>query len=393
MSRNILLACASSVMILGATTAYAQRQVTIGSPFNITNNSFFEQNGVNFNFTSRGSVPLNGRSATVGLGQFQALTPGPNFQQNNAALPPFGGGIGNQPATLGFQVGGRNGTASFGLFAGQGSNSSIVSQTPSVTVMDGQTGILSDTSQRPFVTGLVPVVGENVFGGISLPKELSPGGQFYKSMLEERLSRLSDGINSPSIQSKPALPAANVNQPAAGNVGNAPAASDPPAKGDAVDPISTKLGKARDSSAGQPAPSVDDIRRARDANNLALQNEVRIYMDKARAAEDTGKFGMAKIYYDMAAAKADGELKLRATAASRAMAAQIGKPREEAAPVNAAKPAFKSGIGNDKAPTDLGVGRPISEFKQPPKGIGSGIAPANGTNPKPPLKSGIGVGN
>ena len=39
---------------------------------------------------------------------------------------------------------------------------------------------------------------------------------------------------------------------------------------------------------------------------------------------------MAKIYYDMAASKADGELRLRAVAASRAMTAALAsQPRDD----------------------------------------------------------------
>ncbi len=377
---NWIFIGAISLLMHPAATAFAQRQATIGSPFNITTNSFFEQQGVNFGFASRGSVPLHGQSATVGLNQFPALTPGLNFQQNNAALPPFGGGVGNQPATLGFQVAGRNGTASFGLFGGQGSNSSIVSQSPSITVMDGQTGIFSDTSQRPFVTGLVPVVGENVFGGISLPPDLSPGGNHFRTLLDERLDRIrQETLGQPTPKNSP-QPAANVNPGAA--AADPLASINPAGKPAAVDPISQKLQRARDSSAGQPAASVEDIRRAQQTKNSALQREAEVYLDKAREAESAGKFGMAKIYYDMAAAKADGELKDRATAASRAMSGQLSRPREEHAPLNAGRPVPKSSIGGETPAGGLNAGRPVSDFQKSRNNAG-GTGGSSSSNIKP----------
>ena len=115
------------------------QQVTVGSPFNTASSGFFEQNGVSWG------------------GHWGGIT----YNVGNAGLaqPAFGGFNANAGLSTAFAISGRQGQANFFLNFGQGSTQSLVSQTPSVTVMNGQTGYFSDTSQTPFVISYVPVVG------------------------------------------------------------------------------------------------------------------------------------------------------------------------------------------------------------------------------------------
>ena len=68
--------------------------------------------------------------------------------------PPFGGYDPHNDARFGFQAG----PLSCNIFGSQGSRRSIVSQSPSLTVINGGTGYFFDGQLQPFVTGLVPVV-------------------------------------------------------------------------------------------------------------------------------------------------------------------------------------------------------------------------------------------
>ena len=48
----------------------------------------------------------------------------------------------------------------FLLQAAQGDHRTNVLQAPKVTLFNGQQAFVSDTSQRPFVTSVIPVVGD-----------------------------------------------------------------------------------------------------------------------------------------------------------------------------------------------------------------------------------------
>ena len=127
------------VILLFAVRLGLSQQVTVGSPFNTASSGFFEQNGVSWG------------------GHWGGIT----YNVGNAGLaqPAFGGFNANAGLSTAFAISGRQGQANFFLNFGQGSTQSLVSQTPSVTVMNGQTGYFSDTSQTPFVISYVPVVG------------------------------------------------------------------------------------------------------------------------------------------------------------------------------------------------------------------------------------------
>jgi len=193
-------------------------QVTIEVRFITLNDTFFERIGVDFDFNIQTGVnqPLNmtaiptqdngstspfalgipavqgGRSQTIGLD---------NSGNPGVALSPFGAGI--QPGQPGQQGVGQNfnrnffsipfrqnsfgaatvpqlpglpdpaaSAANFGfailsdieayflIQAAQGNTRSNVMQAPKVTLFNGQQAFVSDTRQRPFVTAVIPVVGD-----------------------------------------------------------------------------------------------------------------------------------------------------------------------------------------------------------------------------------------
>ena len=157
-------------------------QVTIEVRFITLNDNFYERIGVNFDFqfgpqppstafagpVSPGNQPvpaLGHADMTVGLSStnpntFSADLEVP-FSQNSyaAAIPQFGGFDPTQAATLGFAIM-SDIEAYFFITAAQGDRRSNVLQAPKVTLFNGQTAMVSDTSQTPFVMSVIPVVGE-----------------------------------------------------------------------------------------------------------------------------------------------------------------------------------------------------------------------------------------
>lgn len=154
-------------------------QVTIEVRFITLSDQFFERIGVDFDFTIDDNVTsaqLNsdgGRSAVVGLDASSAnstagpvLTPTLNipFTQGGfteGTVPAFPG-IGFNPAsagTFGFAIL-SDIEAFFLIQAAQGDSRSNILQAPKVTLFNGQSAFISDTSQRPFVTSIIPVVGD-----------------------------------------------------------------------------------------------------------------------------------------------------------------------------------------------------------------------------------------
>ncbi|MEX2142426.1 MAG: hypothetical protein WD894_24440 [Pirellulales bacterium] len=78
------------------------------------------------------------------------------------------------------------------ISAAQGSTRSVNSQAVTLTGIDGAPGFISATTQRPFVTGLIPVVGDYggayapVYGPLSLRPQYRPG----PSVVQDRIARL-----------------------------------------------------------------------------------------------------------------------------------------------------------------------------------------------------------
>jgi hypothetical protein len=153
-----------ALLVIAMAVGQARAQYSaVSAPFGLGGSSFSENIGIGWGFSGR------------------------NFFFNNGgagALPPFGGHDPGADASLGFNVLGKNGSFSLGLHAGQGSSTSFSSETPTIVLPNGAPGALFSGQQRPFVTGVVPVVG----AGSAMSS--GRGGPYVVSPLAERLSRL-----------------------------------------------------------------------------------------------------------------------------------------------------------------------------------------------------------
>ena len=156
-------------------------QVTIEVRFIRLNDSFFERIGIDFqadiddsgvNQNNRNQFqPDNatGHSNTVGLQNPAGTNTFPNFttdldipfRQNSFGLTqivPFGGPVGGG-ANFGFAIL-SDIEAYFLIEAAQGDRRTNVLNAPKVTLFNGQQAFVADATQRPFVVGVIPVVGE-----------------------------------------------------------------------------------------------------------------------------------------------------------------------------------------------------------------------------------------
>ncbi len=263
--RIVLIAAACAIGLLAETTL-GQYSV-VSTPFQQLGDSFYENFGVGFGFN------LNG---------------GPSFTQGGmgSALPPFGGYDPGAGANLGFALNGKGGSAFFNLAMGQGSNRSLVTTVPSVVVPNGGQGMIIDATMRPFVTGLVPVVGD--FSG--LPIGYGMMAQPSVSPLQQKIARMNYERQHGQSRSRGegGLPIARANDDAARR---GPAAAAGP------------------STAEHGDLSVAEIRRRQVHKDAAQQEEALAFVERGRKAEQAEKWGVAKIFYQNAASRASGDLK------------------------------------------------------------------------------------
>ncbi len=283
MVRRGLLIIFATMWVANAQPARAQN-VYYSTPLVSVTDSFYEWYGIDWNYRWRG--------------------PNSNFffhrGGSQATIPPFGG---FNPATagrLGFSTQGANHAFSFGLTAAQGSHRTITSSTPSVTVSNGAIGSVRDVQMRPFVTGLIPVVGSGSGYRAPPPTLISP--------LKQRLARLNEESSRPAPR------------PTAEDDVIAPkdAPKDAPVAADLVLGPGTpspelSLGTSSGSSARTASTaergdiSVAEIRQRREARSREAAEALGRLIEEARSAEAVGRFGAARVRYRQAAARADGE--------------------------------------------------------------------------------------
>ena len=152
-------------------------QVTIEVRFIRLNDSFFERIGIDFDanigpaasqnvINADGSVNQSESSSIVGIrpaviGDLPAFTSDLDvpFRQDGFAVsvPPFGGP--QQVASFGFAILSEI-EAYFLIEAAQGDRRTNLLNAPKVTLFNGQQAFVADAVSRPFVVGVIPVVGE-----------------------------------------------------------------------------------------------------------------------------------------------------------------------------------------------------------------------------------------
>lgn len=227
---------------LGTADLASAQYSFIETPFNSASHSFYENIGTAWGVQGRGWFF--------------------NFGGGGAGNPaPFGGFDPNAQANFGTGFRGNGFSGNFRLTAGQGSDSTLTSSTPGVMVPNGGMGFFSDVQQRPFVLGVVPVVGEPV------------------SPLRWRLERMAELGNSPG--------------------GRATEADRP----------NDKIGRGSSgtSSASRGDLSVAAIKAQQAAEDAAKAAEVAELLAKAQDFEAAGKTASAKVHYRRAALRATGK--------------------------------------------------------------------------------------
>lgn len=238
--------------ILSCGTTFAQ-QVTVGTPSVSTGSSFFESSNVSW----------------------QLRGPGGTFARfGGPARVPFGGFNPNAGLSggFGFQSGRLSGALGFNF--SQGASRSIVSNTPLVTTFNGVPGVIQSGVQRPFVTGLTPVVGA---GPIVAP--------LPAPLRNERLERFRRGE-----------------------------------RADRGTPMASRSSSTTTAPGGprglvDPPPPTRAEREQQAAAALAKQQAaVRELLNKGRAALDRDKPAVARLYFQMAARRSEGDLKEQALA-------------------------------------------------------------------------------
>jgi general secretion pathway protein D len=205
-------------------------QVTIEVRFITLSDRFFERMGVDFDFNIDDNTGLNSfidlltnvttgttppfgpfdddnRSLAIGLGPTGAPTATLDleFRQggSTSTRPQFGGFDPNTAGQFGFAIL-SDIEAFFVLEAAQGDDRTNVLQAPKVTLFNGQTAFVSDTSQRPFVISVIPVVGDfaaaqqpvivvlNEGTSLSVQAVISPDRRFVRLTMVPFFSRIGD---------------------------------------------------------------------------------------------------------------------------------------------------------------------------------------------------------
>lgn len=272
--RGCVVACWLGYGAAAAATAHAQPMVTIQTPFRAVNDNFFERIGIGWT--------VRGPGFALQMGSFPR------------AVPQFGGfqpGAGIQGG-VGFTGRGVSGNAFFNF--AQGSQRTMVSQTPVVTLTNGQSALVADTSLAPFVISLVPAI------------PVRPPVLPWKQQLEGAI---------PRQMRPPAAPAAPAAARAAPLAANPDRMADGPAAGAtlrqqiaAVAPVEPAAMNAL--PGGDPArASLAELRNQAAQQQAQRDAEAAHYLQRARQAQAQGNPGAARVYLQMAASRARGTLK------------------------------------------------------------------------------------
>jgi len=297
-ARHTTLAVGVLVSLLACAVPSQAQQATIGTPFRTLHDSFFENSSISWSGNYRGVTFSYGGAAL--------------------AVPPFGSPQNTAGLTTNFAFVGKDGQINFGLNFSQGNNQALTTQTPSVTIMNGQTGYVSDTSLTPFVISAIPVVGAFPVS----PQPLQPISGNDPNAIDPRIQALLQAHADAKAQAEaqagvqpqiggPIPPPPHEQRP--NNVA-AQQNMKPMNVHDPGEVAEQRLVAAQESSAGRPALSVAEAKRLHQQEQVAANGEMAALMERARALEEDGKPNVAKIYYQRIAAHATGELQQKARA-------------------------------------------------------------------------------
>lgn len=270
--RQILLAVGVFAAISSAADDTQAQQVTVTTPLIGVNDSYYEHINLGWGMHRRGP----GGSWFLNYG-------GPM-----AAIPPYGGYVPGNDFRFGMGTSGFGGGAHFQLSAAQGSSRSMTMVAPSVTMMNGARGSIFSGSIRPFVTGLIPVVGDYpvMVPYAEYPQFGSPPPMLV-SPLVDRIERLRAAGGMPARAGTPVADDALVLDGAEGEA--------PPAA----------VGSA-DSTAARGDIGLAEIRRLQAAEDAARRAVVDRLVAEARQAERDSQWGVARVRYRQAAEEAHG---------------------------------------------------------------------------------------
>ena len=286
-------ACLVSVAVVSFShsTVWAQ-QVQLTNPFHSINDSFYENFGIGLS-----PIERSGRRGGWYFGGTKA----------NSTPPQFGGYDTAADATFGFRIG------QFGLngLAGQGSNRSHVMEAPTIVIPNGGTGSIFSGSIRPFVTGVIPIVGNAPMGTmVPMPSPV------MTSPLAERMERMRWSEEQLAAQAAEFAARNEVERVAAAGAPRAPADEDD-------GPLVIRSGRLAESEPSRSAGSMSSVGSTANHGDLSLRElrqqqaereaareyEALVLIEQGRGKEAEGKPGVAKIYYQQALSKADGPLK------------------------------------------------------------------------------------
>ncbi len=201
------------------------------------------------------------------------------FNNNSGSgIPRFGGFQPNAGLSGGFGVNNGGFGARLGFNFAQGSSRSMISNTPVVTGFNGVPFTFQNNVQRPFVTNLIPNVGNR-----AVFQNLGAANTIRGRMLRGEFT-MRNGKVIPAGGSRPKEP---------------------------TQPRNTQANNHRVLVDAAPPTRAERIAQAESAQSEHLA-AIRKYMDKGKKAEAEGKPTVAKVYYQMAARRAEGELKREA---------------------------------------------------------------------------------
>lgn len=253
--RVVLLTVASLALAVGSREPLLAQQVTTQFPFQTHGTRFFEQSNIGWSIHNpHYSLSFNG----------------------GGVAPPFGGYQPNAGLSGGFAAG----NAQFNFNFAQGASSTSSTIAPVLTTTNGYPGSLFIGTTRPFVVGVTPLVGN---AGIGNAAPVSPLAQRVATgQLQLDHGRVvSSGIDVTGVPPSP-------------------------------QPLNFERQLAERHAAVPQSPSV----AATNSPAVAVSREASAtdHLDRGRLAEQDGKPGLARVYYQLAASKGDGLVRLEAEA-------------------------------------------------------------------------------